>query len=72
MNKAVRFVLMLALVALAAWTSMPKAAHALPVCNNLDGFECLKPNSSIRCTWVGQSGAGICICSASTLTYNCF
>jgi hypothetical protein len=72
MIKSVRLALLLALTALASWISVPKAAHALPTCNNLDGFECLKPNSHIQCTWVGQSGAGFCTCNASDMEWHCF
>lgn len=71
MSKSVRLALMLALTALAAWTSAPRAAHARPTCNSLDDFECLTPNSHIQCTWVGQSGAGFCTCNPSSLTWHC-
>jgi hypothetical protein len=66
MNKAVRFVLMLALVALAAWTSTPKAAYALPLCNSLNGHACFRANQKQACA------DGYCSCDPGTLTWDCF
>lgn len=71
MSKTIRFTLMLALVALAAWTSTPKAAHALPVCNNIQGRACSPANRTLSCTWSGGGGIGLCICDADLGTWDC-
>ncbi len=72
MNKAVRLALLLSLIALTSWISMPKAAYALPVCNNINGRACLTPNKTWQCTWIGGGGEGVCICDSETLTWDCF
>ncbi len=71
MNKALRLALLLSLTALASWTSTPKAAYALPTCNNLQGFHCFPPRS-IQCNWIGGGGAGFCTCDSETSTWDCF
>ena len=72
MSKSVRLALLLALTALAAWTSMPKAAYALAVCDNVNGRACFQANRTLQCTWSGGGGVGICICDADSLTWDCF
>ncbi len=70
MNKATRFSLMLALAALAFWSSLPKAAYALPLCDNLQGSSCPTAGRTIACLWAG-GGNGTCTCDANTLTWDC-
>jgi len=71
MSKALRFALMLALVALAAWTSTPKAAYALAVCSNLSNRACFKPNQTIGCTLAGGD-LSFCLCDPDTHAWDCF
>lgn len=71
MNKAVRFALLLALTALAAWTSTPRAAHALPVCGNINNRACPNLNQSLACTLPGGD-FGVCLCDPDTHKWDCF
>jgi hypothetical protein len=69
MSKTIRFTLMLALTALAGWTSTPRPAHALPTCSSINGRSCFVANRSTQCN---GGGAGFCICDSETLTWDCF
>lgn len=70
MNKAYRLALLLALIALASWSSMPKAAHALPLCDGLDGNSCSTPKKTIPCLWAG-GGNGACTCDPTLHKWEC-
>jgi hypothetical protein len=64
MSKSLRLALLLALAALASW-STPRPAHALPTCSSIDGRACF--THSIQCN---GSGAGFCTCEDGR--WSCF
>ncbi len=74
MKKVVRLALLLALTFLATWSSTPKAAYALPLCDGLDGHGCSVPGRTLTCVWSQQSGGGVgaCNCDRVERIWECF
>lgn len=70
MKNSIRLAFAALALMLTALASTPRPAHALPVCDNLDGWTCSAPNKTQQCSWVG-GGGGWCICDPDTLTWSC-
>lgn len=70
MKKVVRLALLLALTFLAAWSSTPKPAYALPLCDGLDGHRCSVPGKTLTC--ISQGGVGACNCDRVERIWECF
>ena len=70
MNKAFRLALLLGLAFLASWSSAPKVAYALPLCDGFDGNACSVPGKTIPCLW-RQGGNGACFCDRTTHIWEC-
>ena len=71
MNKAIRLALLIALAALASWSSTPRAAYALPLCEGLDMHSCSTPGKTIPCLWGSGGGNGACYCDPASHSWNC-
>ena len=70
MNKVIRLALLLSLTFLACWSSAPKVAYALPLCDGFDGNGCSVPGKTIPCLW-RQGGNGACFCDRTTHRWEC-
>ena len=70
MKNSIRLALAALALVLTALASTPKPAHALPVCNNINGRACFAPGKIWQCTWVGGA-PGWCFCDPDTLTWEC-
>jgi hypothetical protein len=69
MNNSIRLALA-GLALLTSLASVPSPAHAVPICENLDGWGCSAPNATQQCSWLG-GGKGWCKCDPNTLTWGC-
>ncbi|HEX4962983.1 MAG TPA: hypothetical protein VF173_19275 [Thermoanaerobaculia bacterium] len=64
MKKALRFVSLVAAVALVAFALNLKPAYALGSCENINGGPCSPNGKTLRCLWNPNDGdQGLCICT---------
>jgi hypothetical protein len=71
LKKVIRLAVLLGLTFLATWSSAPKLAYALPLCDGLDGRHCSVPGRTLTCLW-SQGGNGACNCDRVERIWECF
>jgi hypothetical protein len=68
MKKALRLTLLAGAVGLASWITSEPPAHAVGLCDDIQGVPCSTPGRTQRCSWdVGFPGQ--CVCDSNGYWY---
>lgn len=67
MKNSIRLALAALALVLTALASTPRPAHALPLCDHINGWACFVPNQVRQC----NGSPGWCYCDPDNLVWEC-